>query len=94
MLVSHEFGLNRFRKYAKCCQMWTMNPEIGNGCDAVTFFTFNFDTYVLAFNYMWSGLILHKSRVLSIFYHKNGLVWLNLFATYTHNYYITTLLPV
>ena len=29
-------------------------------------------TYVLSFNYMWSGLIPYKSRVLSIFHHKNG----------------------
>lgn len=53
-------------------------------CD--TFITFNYDTYVLVFNYMWSDLIPHKSRVLSILYHKNGLVWLNLFATHTYNY--------
>ena len=29
-------------------------------------------TYVLSFDYMWSGLTPYKSRVLSIFHHKNG----------------------
>ena len=61
-------------------------------CD--TTITLNFDTYVISFNYMWSGLNPYKSRVISIFYHKNGPVWLNLFAIHTYNYYSTRLLLV
>lgn len=34
--IISDFGSNRFRKYGKCCPLWTTNPQIGNGCDAVT----------------------------------------------------------
>ena len=92
--IFNGFGSDRFRKSGKCCPLWTTNPKIWNGCDAVTHTLLLILTYVLSLNYMWSGLIPYKSRVLSIFYHKNGPVWLNLFATHTYNYYSTPLLLV
>lgn len=34
--IINDFGLNRFRKYGRCCPMWTTNHKIGNGCDTMT----------------------------------------------------------
>ena len=94
VILSHDFGSNLFRKYGKCCPLWTTNQKIGNSCNAVTHTLLLILAYVISFNYMWSGLTPYKSRILSIFYHKNGPVWLNLFAIHTYNYYSTHLLLV
>lgn len=94
MNLSHNFGSNRLHKYEKCCPLWTTNQKIANCCNAVTHTLLLILTYVFSFNYMWSGLTPYKSRILSIFYHKNGPVWLNLFAIHTYNYYSTHLLLV